>query len=65
MPNMDCFAWAGNGCYALTECICRHEDTCPFYKTKLQIEVDYLNAVRRKKKLGLNVDIVNVNTILI
>lgn len=65
MPNMECFAWVGNGCTALKECICKNEDTCPFYKTKLQIESDYFNAVRRKKKLGLNVDIINVNTIII
>ena len=61
MANMDCFAYVNGGCMALNECVCKHNDKCPFYKTKMQIEVDYLCALRRKKRLNLTIDIVNAN----
>ena len=57
-----CFAYYGGECLALKEPMCEKR-TCPFYKTKEQIEIEYYKALYRKEKLGLLVDIVNTNNI--
>lgn len=59
----NCFAYYENGCLALRPCVCETNDTCPFFKTKEQIELEYYKALYRKEKLGLPIDIVNVNNI--
>ena len=57
-----CFAYFNGGCLALNPAICETKK-CPFFKTKEQIELEYYKALYRKEKLGLPIDIVNVNNI--
>ena len=46
----ECFAYSGIGCQILTEMVCRTRD-CPFFKTRLEYEVDKKIADRRTRRV--------------
>lgn len=46
----ECFAYSGIGCRILTEMICRTRD-CPFYKARLDYEIDKKIADRKTRRM--------------